>query len=220
MKKIKYTTNFFIFFMFVLLGGGLPNLVQAHPHIFISMKQKILFTPDGRLEAISHEWLFDEGYSAFAVQGLDPKRDGVIPPEILKALAKSNAEAMAEYDYFTFIKANGHKIELGDPRDYDFSYSDKKLVFRVTLPIKQPINPPKTTIFEISDPTYFIAFSYPDGPDPVTLANDIKGCKINIVKPPTDPQPTQRLDESYFNSLGKSSTIGLQFASRIIMVCP
>jgi ABC-type uncharacterized transport system substrate-binding protein len=206
--------------MFVLLGGGLPNLVQAHPHIFISMKQKILFTPDGRLEAISHEWLFDEGYSAFAVQGLDPKGDGVIPPEILKALAKSNAEAMAEFDYFTFVKAGGHKIELGDPRDFEFSYVDKKLLFRVTLPIKQTIVPPKITIFETFDPTYFIAFSYSDGPDPVTLANDIKGCKINIVKPTADPQPAWRLDESFYNSLGKDSTVGLQFASRIIMACP
>jgi ABC-type uncharacterized transport system substrate-binding protein len=44
----------------------------AHPHVWITVKSQIEFTPDGKVSAVIHDWVFDEMYSSFATQGLAP----------------------------------------------------------------------------------------------------------------------------------------------------
>ena len=45
----------------------------AHPHVWITVRSHVEFTPDGNVGAIIHDWVFDEMYSSFATQGLAPK---------------------------------------------------------------------------------------------------------------------------------------------------
>jgi len=52
----------------LLVAGG---EALAHPHVWVTMRSKIVYGPDGSMVAIRHAWTFDDMYSAFAIQGLD-----------------------------------------------------------------------------------------------------------------------------------------------------
>ena len=45
----------------------------AHPHVWVTVKSQLAFTPDGKVAAVVHDWVFDEMYSSFATQGLAAK---------------------------------------------------------------------------------------------------------------------------------------------------
>lgn len=194
--------------------------LQAHPHVWITMSQTIVLTPQGDISGIQHRWVFDEAYSAFAVQGLQRDKDGRIGADILAPLAKSNTEDLAEFNYFTSVKRDGQVQSFSKPTQYTFEYDGKQIIYNFTLPLKEPIKPGRTHVIEIADPTYFVSFSFADIPQPATLSSEAKGCAILAKRPPEDPQPVgQPLSEAVFSSLGSNSNYGLQFASRIILAC-
>src|SRR5579863_10173904 len=53
-----------------LAAFAVPRPASAHPHVWVTVRSHIAFTPDGNVGSIIHDWTFDEMYSSFAVQGL------------------------------------------------------------------------------------------------------------------------------------------------------
>lgn len=194
--------------------------VHAHPHVWITMTQTVLFTLDGKISGIQHRWIFDEAYSAFAVQGLPREKDGRIGSDSLAPLAKTNTEDLAEFNYFTNVKSDGKVQDFAKPTQYTFEYDGKQIIYNFTLPLKEPVQAGRTNVIEIADPTYFVSFSFADIPEPASLSAPIKGCAILAKRPPEDPQPVGKpLSEAVFSSLSANTNYGLQFASRIILAC-
>jgi ABC-type uncharacterized transport system substrate-binding protein len=209
----------------LLIVVGVFNTVSfqtaiAHPHVWITMSQTILFTPEGQLTGVQHRWVFDEAYSAFAVQGVTREKDGRIGASALAPLAKSNTTDLKEFNYFTTLKSDGKSQEFSEPKDYTFEYDGKQIIYIFTLPLKEAVKPGRTTVIEITDPTYFVSFSFADISEPASLNTSIKSCAVLAKRPPEDPQPVgQPINEAIFNSLGANNKFGLQFASRIILAC-
>lgn len=193
---------------------------DAHPHVWVSMTAELLFTPDGKLSAIDNVWKFDEGYSTYAVQGIPTEADGSITRATLDVLAKSNTDALDEFGYFTLMRIDGKKQIFGAPQNYWFEYRNTALTYHMTLPLKEPVKPGKVTMIEIYDPTYFVSFAFPDTANPVTMPSAPKGCAMTIARPKIDPQPTQTLNEAFFNSVAAGTDVGASFSSRIVLACP
>jgi ABC-type uncharacterized transport system substrate-binding protein len=194
---------------------------QAHPHVWVKARSQLIYGPDGRIMAVSHQWTFDEGYSAFAVMGLDTNGDGKTSREELADLAKVNAESLGEFNYFTVIKVDGKKLAFGPPRDYALDFNQGALTFTFVLPILQPVAVKKVLNLELYDPTFFVAFDFvPDG-EPVTLSGAPQGCVVKANHPPApDPAQKQRLDEAFFSNLSPGGNFGAQFAPRAFVACP
>ena len=57
-----------------------PALAEAHPHVWADAASEVLFDAQGQIVAIRHHWRFDEGFSTYALQGLDLDRDGEYSP--------------------------------------------------------------------------------------------------------------------------------------------
>ena len=55
----------------LVLGLAAPGPALAHPHVWVTVKSEIEFT-GGKVSAVVHDWVFDEMYSSFALQGLAP----------------------------------------------------------------------------------------------------------------------------------------------------
>ena len=70
-----------------LLAAAAP--AQAHPHVWVTMTEELLYAPDGSVTGVRHAWSFDEMFSAFAIQGLESKSPGVFTREELGPLARS-----------------------------------------------------------------------------------------------------------------------------------
>jgi ABC-type uncharacterized transport system substrate-binding protein len=218
------------------LGGGLGNWrvtalglafglaaaapADAHPHVWITVKSKIAFTPEGKVAAVVHDWVFDEMYSSFATQGLAPPGQ-LVTREEFAPLAKENAGSLADIGYFTTLKISGKTVEFGSVTDYWMQERPDHLVeFHVTLPLKIPTPPTKLLTLRVADPEFFIDFEF-DDKDPVKLVSAPSGCSASVAKPkPLEEADKQKLTESFFTNLAPGTNFGFKMASAAIIACP
>lgn len=189
----------------------------AHPHVWVSVTCEIVFGPGGHVTAVRHAWTFDEAYSSYAVQGMDTNHDGVTSREELADLAKVNTESLAEFGYFTSIKADGKKQDFTGAQDPWLDYTNGRLTLHFTLPVKDPPTPRRTLILDVYDPTFFVDFSYANDDRAVVLTGAPAGCALQMTRP-KQPETTTlgKLSEDYF----ANANMGFQFASKVIVACP
>ncbi|KAA2237392.1 DUF1007 family protein [Salinarimonas soli] len=201
----------------VALGAG-PAL--AHPHVWITARAEVAYAANGQVTGVRHAWTFDEAYSAYVTQGLDKNNDGKLTPDELADLAKVNTESLAEFDYFTIVKAGGVKQAFAGTAEPSMTFEEGKATLRFLLPLKAPVSP-KLVSLEVYDPTFFVSFNLADGDDAVKLAGAPRGCAATITRPkPIDAAQGQRLSEGFFEALTAASSFGAQFSNRALIVCP
>src|ERR1700736_5013459 len=125
-------------FLTAVFAAGPPQNAAAHPQVWVLVRAQVIFDAKGEIEAIRNAWTFDEMYSAFVTEGQG--KDGqLLTKEELAPLAKTNVESLAEFDFFTFAKADNAKIEFGTPVDYSLEQrEDKLVVLRFTFLLKTP----------------------------------------------------------------------------------
>jgi ABC-type uncharacterized transport system substrate-binding protein len=200
-----------------LLYGSAPAL--AHPHVFVVVKSEVLFDPQGRISGVRHAWTFDDMYSSFVVAGVNPDGKPATAQQ-LQPLAEQNVGELAEFGYFTVVKAPGQKIEFGKPEAISMSENDKKLVtLRFTVPLKTPASAGKALTLQVYDPTYFVSFDFDK--DGVSLAGAPKGCSLSQSQPKSlDETEAQKLSEAFFSGLSPGADFGVKLASRALVACP
>jgi ABC-type uncharacterized transport system substrate-binding protein len=202
------------------LGVAAAAPASAHPHVWITVKSQLAFTPDGKVSAVVHEWVFDEMYSAFATQGL-AKPGELVKREQFAPLAQENAGSLAEIGYFTTLKIGGKPVEFGSVTDYWMEErSDHLVEFHVTLPLKTPSSLANFVTLRVADPEYFIDFEF-DDKNPVKLLSAPPGCSATVAKPkPLEEADKTKLTESFFTNLSPGTNFGFKMASSAIIACP
>ncbi len=200
-----------------LLLSSLP--ARAHPHVMVVVTSEVIFE-GGKVAAIRQRWTFDDMYSAFVTANLG--QDGKDPtPAELQPVAQTNIESLKEFDYFTVPKMNGKKAAFGEPKDYSMTFDSKEktATLHFTLPLAEAVTP-KTFVFQIYDPSYFVAFSFDRG-EPVKLLSAPEGCSLSVSKPKSlDSEDSKKLNESFFSGLSPGSDFGAKLADRAIVACP
>jgi ABC-type uncharacterized transport system substrate-binding protein len=214
-----------IFFCGLAACAGLVTAIsaaQAHPHIWVTVKSELVYAPDGTVTGVRHAWTFDDMFSVFATQGIESKKKGEFTREELAPLAEVNVTSLKEYDFFTYAKANGKKIEFNDPSaDYylDFDPKDTVLTLHFTLPLKTPVKA-KELSFEVYDREFFVDFSFAEK-DPVKLVGAPAHCKLSIARPQEmSAALTQQFSQMPADQRDPSVTIGTEFANKISVKCP
>jgi ABC-type uncharacterized transport system substrate-binding protein len=202
-----------------LLSLAASSLVQAHPHVWVTMQTELVYGPDGSITGIRHAWSFDDMFSTFATQGMESKEKGKFTREELAPLAKVNVESLKEYDYFTYATADGKKAELTDPApSYWLDYKDQVLTLNFLLPFKTPVQAKELKI-EIYDPSVFVDFAFAKD-KPVRLAGAPK-CKLDVVLPREMTfAEGKALSQIPADQKNTTMTWGAQFASKILVHCP
>lgn len=204
-----------IFGLIVMLTSGLE--ASAHPHVWIIARSEILFSSEGFITAVRHAWTFDDMFSSYALQGVASAKKGVFTRDELAPLALTNVEALKDFDYFTFAKADGRKQKFADPVDYFFETEKDQLVLHFTLPFKIPIKA-RQVVLETFDPTYFIAFEMEKG-NPVVLNNAPVRCTATLRPPRNDAAISRKMNEENFLS-GDAVNDGALFSNYITVACP
>jgi len=169
------------------------NDVAAHPHVLVDAKAEIVFDDHQRIAAVRNVWQFDAAFSAFAVQGLDADGDGKFSAAELAPLAQENVEALAEYDYFTYLVAGERAHAFKPPTDYRDEFDGDRLTLTFTLPLEEPVAVDDTVKIEIFDPEYFVAITLVDG-DGVSLDGAPPSCTAAY-------EPPHELDASTMMAL-------------------
>jgi ABC-type uncharacterized transport system substrate-binding protein len=188
----------------------------AHPHVWVKSKSELVYAPDGSVTGIRQHWVFDDMFTAFALQGLDSKEKGKFSREELAPLAKTNIESLKEYGYFTFATADGKKAEIGEPTgDYWLDYKDDVLTLNFTLPFKQPVKA-KDLQIEVYDPTYFISFELAEKA-PVQLVGAPAQCQAATELP---RKLTFQEEKKLATNPEAGANWGALFANKILVKCP
>jgi len=195
---------------------------DAHPHVWVTMTEELLYAPDGSITGVRHAWTFDDMFSSFATQGMEQKTKGTFTREELEPLAKVNVESLKEYAYFTYAKVNGKRQRDAflDPIDYFLEYDPKETVLTLhfTLPFKTPVKA-KAIEVEVYDPEFFIDFGFAEK-DPIRLVSAPAQCIASIEKPNDGNFPaTLRLDQAFQTSEANAG-MGASFANKISVTCP
>ncbi len=215
-------------YRFAFLLAGLICLLavagraDAHPHVWVTMTEELLYAPDGSVTGIHHAWTFDDMFSAFATQGIDQKTKGEFTRAELAPLAKVNVESLKDYAYFTYARIDGkrHRDAFVDPTDYYLDYDPKETVLTLhfTLPFKEPVKA-KAIEIEVYDPEFFIDFGFAEK-DPVRLVRAPAQCTVSVQKPSDGNFPASlRLDQAFQTSEANVGT-GANFANKISLKCP
>lgn len=204
------------FFLAVLVSLAFALPAAAHPHVWVKATSDLVYAPDGSIIGIRHHWVFDDMFSAFAVQGLETKEKGKFTREELAPLAKVNVELLKEYDYFTYATVDGKKTPIGEPLpDYSLDYKDELLTLNFTLPFKQPVKA-KDLKIEIYDPTYFIDFELAKDA-PVSLVGAPAQCKVTTELP---RELTYAEGKRLSDNPEAATNWGAFFANKIMVKCP
>jgi ABC-type uncharacterized transport system substrate-binding protein len=223
MKIKRYIVIVRIFTQFLIvsvMGLGLITLAHAHPHVWVHAKSELIYASDGKITHVRQHWTFDEAYSAFAVQGLDKNKDGIYSTEELSDLAKTNAESLVDFGYFTFLKVDGKIQPFATVEQYTLDYTDKKLTLHFTLPLKEPSFSKKAIGYEVYDPTFFVAFEFHNSADALVLKQAPQGCLVNITRPTPDPKMQEMLSKFSADVSLAGTEFGVQMASKALVVCP
>jgi ABC-type uncharacterized transport system substrate-binding protein len=192
----------------------------AHPHVFVAAKAEVIYDGQGDVLGVNHVWTFDEQYSAFATMGFPKGADGKPDPAKLAELAKVNVESLADFDYFTFAKASGRKLEFAAPQNYRMEHHNNAITLFMSLPLKRPA-PGKTISIEVSDPTFFVAFAFDEAKDAVVLAKAPTGCTVTVRRPSqSDLFNYQKLSDQMFMALDNKGEVADNFANRALIACP
>ena len=191
----------------------------AHPHVWVTMKSEVLYSPDGKVTGVRHAWSFDDMFSAFATQGLAAKEKGKYTREELAPLAKVNIESLKEYDYFTYARVDGVKVPMADPTDdYWLDYKDQILTLHFTVPFKTPVKAKELDI-DIYDPTIFVDFEFAKD-NPVKLVGAPQ-CKLDVALPREMTfAEGKALSNIPADQVNTSMAWGAQFANKILVHCP
>ncbi len=199
-----------------------PTVAAAHPHVWVTVRSKIGFSPDGKVASVTHDWVFDEMYSSFATQGL-AKPGELVTRDLFAPLARQNAGGLAEIGYFTTLKIGGKAVDFGPVKDGDYwmeERPDHHVAFHVDLHLKTPTAPGPYFSLLVADPEYFIDFEFDDN-DPIELVSAPSGCSASIARPkPLEGQDKAKLTESFFSGLAVGTNFGFKMASRVIVACP
>ena len=211
--------RFITFFAVVACLGGVMGRADAHPHVWVTMTEELLYAPDGSVTGVRHAWTFDDMFSAFATQGIDHKTKDTFTRDELAPLAKVNVESLKEFDYFTYATADGKKAELAEPApDYWLDYANEVLTLNFTLPFKKPVNAKELKV-EIYDPTIFVDFSFAKE-KPAQLVGAPK-CRLDVVLPREMTfAEGKKLSEIPADQPNTTMAWGAQFASRLLVHCP
>jgi len=214
----------FVFLMAALacLLAAAPQRADAHPHVWVTMKEELLYAPDGSVTGVRNAWTFDDMFSAFATEGIAQKTKGEFTREELAPLAKVNVESLKEYAYFTYARIDGkrHRDAFTDPVDYYLEYDPKQTVLTLhfTLPFKTPVKA-KNLQVEIYDPEFFIDFGFAKK-EAVRLVGAPAQCTVSSEKPGDSNFPaSMRLDQAFQTSEANIG-MGADFANRITVTCP
>jgi ABC-type uncharacterized transport system substrate-binding protein len=203
-----------------LLSVAFAAPARAHPHVWVTMNTELVYASDGTITGVRQAWAFDDMFSAFAVQGQESKEKDKFTREELAPLAKVNIESLKEYDYFTYVTADGVKVPLTDPAPgYWLDYKDQILTLHFTLPLKTPVKAKDLTI-DIYDPTIFVDFSFAKK-TPVHVVGFPSGCKLDVMLPRemtfAEGKALSNIPADQPNS---AMAWGAQFANKIVVHCP
>ncbi len=157
------------FILVILLG--LCVKAHAHPHVFMDYRVNVGFDKN-TIQSIKVSWIYDLMYSRTRWSAFDENHDGKFDAGELQKLTQNEKSILMHDGDFTWIKIDGKKIPLNNPKDFTISMENKLLRCTFTIDCNIPIpNGDHEIRVAVYDPEYFYQLTYQDE-NPVTITGN------------------------------------------------
>jgi ABC-type uncharacterized transport system substrate-binding protein len=139
-----------------VLGAAAP--ASAHPHVWVDYTITVRFTPEGP-DGVRVTWGFDEMISALVIQKYDTDRNGTFSPSEIRTIEREHFVHLKEFHYFVEIKVDGATLPITGVKDFDAKNVKGQLNYFFTVPIPRAARRDGTVDVNVTDPTFYTAFS-------------------------------------------------------------
>ena len=193
----------------------------AHPHAWIDVAVEVRFDADGRVSALTQTWLFDEFYTAFALEALGKSPTDTLTPADFAPLLEATLGELRAFDYFTTIRQGEVGIPPEDAVEPEGAMQDGRWQMRFTVALPDPVTPgPAGLVYAIYDPSYFVEMLHiPDG-EPIRLVNAPPGCSTRKIRPEPDFEALALAAAADAERPDGETQIGALFAEQVFIQCP
>lgn len=201
-----------------LLVGVAAVPALAHPHAWIDLRSTIVLDAQGHVVAIEQEWLFDEIYTLFALDGY--KGQGAALQARMEQQAQASLASLHDYDYFTEIRIDGAKQAPAEVTDYASELRRNRWWLRFTLPLPNPVDPTAHKVtFAVFDPSYYIEILHREG-DVVSFRGVEETACHGMIWPPNPSTEALILAASMDVNAQAEDGLGALFAETVEIRCP
>lgn len=171
----------------------------------------------GRVVGIEQEWLFDDFYTLFIIEGAN--RDGVDQKKALAELARTNLENLRAYDYFTEARFDGRNLNFNNVEEFESELRGGRLWMRFVVPLSRAVDASAASFsFAVYDPTYYVEILHLKDDIVAFRGSSANRCAGQIVS----PKPTTEailLAQAVDQDVTPDNTLGRIFAEQVYVSC-
>lgn len=144
----------------VLTAFGLsPAVVQAHPHIFVSVEVTVIYQEDAAT-AVQLAWIYDDFFSLLITSdlGIDLDGDMILTPAEETVLAASVTQWPADFGGDLEVKQAGQLLPLAARVDHKMTFENGIVREVHTRPLATPVDADAPLTIRVYDPFYYVAY--------------------------------------------------------------
>ncbi len=167
----------------IVIAASVPT-VQAHPHVFIVQRLKVVFDEQG-LAGMKVHWKLDDMFASMIAEDHDINRNGTLEANEVQQVKEKAFAFIGEHSYFSFIKIDGKPFPVKFIQDFNAILSNRKLVYEFMIPCHVTVTEQAKRISIASyDPTYYSAIYYARDASVVLVDDDTLDVKFSLKEDP------------------------------------
>ncbi|MEO0328313.1 MAG: DUF1007 family protein [Pseudomonadota bacterium] len=201
------------------IAGTTAVSVHAHPHVFVEANIEVVRNASGEFTELRQVWRFDELFSSTILLDYDDNTDGKLDEKEIKAVTDIVKESIAEYDFYTAIRADDKPLEFYEPDKINAYYEGNQLIMFLSVEPTKSINLKQSALkVSASDSSYYVAFEFNN--ESITIEGNSDACNVSVVHPDFDKiyATTDSLTEAFFQD-PQNSGFGDEFYSWANIKC-
>jgi ABC-type uncharacterized transport system substrate-binding protein len=192
--------------------------VMAHPHAWIDLKMEALFNDKGEIVGLHENWLFDEGYTVFILDGLAKGDKNALSEAGLQNISLKIMHNLQPYAYFTHVFSAKTLQEIAGVEKPSAAMLGRRFDLDFTVKLRHPASASQVS-YRVFDPTYYIEMLHIDGDNAIRLSGAPAGCKTHLVK--ASPSMEAIVRASALDQTQTTDTkLGALFAETMEISCP
>ena len=155
---------------------------RANPDVWVETTITVAFDQQ-RVSGLDFSWVFDDFYSAHAIQTYDLDGDGILNPLEVRNLRAETFDPLSPAGYFVHIWSGEEKQDGFDVNRFAARIEQAQLIYKFSVGLTSPLDPTAEPVtVSLFDRKVFVDFSFSDSPFLLVSGEMTPGCKFRVAR--------------------------------------